>query len=159
MKLLSKDEKCWKFLLNAQETVCLQYLLQGFPLAEAAPARLTKTDTSAPARERQALLEEFLTEHRRELEKQAQLLLREEKWPVRRKVQQLHLDPAEREALIQILNDIRVTCWHALGQPETLEDPPATASPEQMQQHGLMQLAGFFEYTLIEPEVSESPKP
>jgi len=66
-------------------------------------------------------------------------------------VWRLALDAATRETLLQILNDIRVGCWHALGEPETLDVfTPKTVAEISLQ--NWMDLAGFFEQSLIELE-------
>jgi len=55
----------------------------------------------------------------------------------------------EREKLLQILNDIRVGCWRALGEPEDLHTNVAQTSTKDLAYQNLMDLAGYFEHSLI----------
>jgi hypothetical protein len=51
--------------------------------------------------------------------------------------------------LLQILNDIRVGCWNALGQREQLELKTEKLTAKELRNFGLMNIAGYFEHSLL----------
>jgi hypothetical protein len=61
----------------------------------------------------------------------------------------LTLTAEDREIMLQILNDIRVGCWHELGKPESLELQKLDCSAKELRFHSFMNLAGYFEHHLI----------
>jgi hypothetical protein len=146
MKLVKQTAGGRQYELNPLEADVLQGLLNGFPLTEPHAAKISRGDGDAAMRERAQLLNEALAEHRKELKKLAAKILaageREKSgW-------RLTLDAEAREVLLQILNDIRVGCWHALGAPESLDAVPATA--RELSFRNWMDMAGYFEQSLIE---------
>ena len=90
-----------------------------------------------------------MAEHRKELKRQAVNLITGNKLKKSAKRHLLTLTAEDREILLQILNDIRVGCWHALGEPESLEPQKRDGSPQKLLHHSLMSLAGYFEQRLI----------
>ena len=129
----------------------LRGLLLKFPFAPLGPTQASKCDDQSGAGEREKLLHESLAEHRRELKRLAQELLSDEKWQSATAGAVLTLSSETREVLLQILNDIRVGCWRALGEPADLEEPPA--SRRGLGHRTLMDLAGYFEMNLLEPDI------
>lgn len=100
--------------------------------------------------EREKLLKESLAEHRKELKNSARRLLAMEKLRPWKKGHLWTLAPAEREIFLQIMNDIRVGCWYALGQPGELDpEPGAKLTPQEFAWRSLMHMAGYFEHYLI----------
>ncbi len=150
MKLASQAGENWQYQLTRQEADILLGLLKKFPLSEPGPAQMSKTDADAKAIEREKLLTESLAQHRRELKDLAANLLGQDKWKKTETGRLLTLNGEEREILLQILNDIRIGCWHALGEPDPLEQP-ITSKP-QLAYRQLMELAGYFEMNLLELE-------
>jgi hypothetical protein len=63
----------------------------------------------------------------------------------------LTLTSESREILLQILNDIRLGCWHALGEPDDLETFGGSQFPPG--HRTLMDLAGYFEMNLLGPDM------
>ena len=90
-----------------------------------------------------------MAEHRKELKRQAVNLLTGNKLKKSERRHLLKLTAEDREIMLQILNDIRVGCWHSLGQPERLELQKLDGSPQKLRCHSLMSLAGYFEHHLI----------
>src|ERR1700744_3107219 len=121
MKRLNTTPEGIQFFLNPTELQLLDSLLKKFPFTENAAARISRHQKDKSTKEREKLLNESLAEHRRELKRSAEGLLAPEKVKPWRKGQLLTLAPDEVETLLQILNDIRVGCWRALGEPEELE--------------------------------------
>jgi hypothetical protein len=145
--------------LTLREGVLLRGLLGLYPAGAPAAAKITKSECDPKAAEREILLNESLAEHReklavaaRELAAPKKLVAKEEGWRIR-------LGPEERETLLQILNDLRVGSWRALGEPESTEPPSGPLSTEQVHHHGLMQLAAYFVVQLLDEETGVKPKP
>ena len=150
MRLVVQTGQSWQYHLDQSEADILLGMIKQFPFNELEPAQISRLGQDDQAAERQKLLAELLAEHRQELRKLGLGLLAADKWEQRENGCRLTLDAESRETLLQVLNDIRVGCWHALGQPE-LEDFIPTAKKE-LWQYNLMEVAGYFEANLLEPE-------
>ena len=89
-----------------------------------------------------------MTEHRAEKKKQMQALLADKRHLARTDTgTQLSLSPAEAEAVLQVLNDVRVGSWVLLGSPENLDaDFTEKTAPHLV----AMQMAGYFEAQFLE---------
>ena len=149
MKLLKKSEGNWRYALHQNEFDLLCHLLNKFPYTESVPAKISKTDKDSKSVEREKLLNESMAEHRKELKRQAVNLIAGNKLKISKKRYLLTLTAEDREVMLQILNDIRVGCWVALGQPESLELQELNDSPRKLRYRSIMNLAGYFEHHLI----------
>ena len=136
-----------KYELGRREGDCLKSLLQQFPITAPTHARISKTDTEPASLEREKLLNESLAEHRAELKKLAANLLTKLKGA--EKGYCLTLGPEEREIMLQILNGIRVGCWHVLGEPEELDPETMPESVREQVFFDVMNLAGYFEAAFL----------
>jgi len=149
MRLLKQGGAGWKYELNRNEGILLRTLVKEFPLSAAVVVGISRTGTDAKSAERQRLLNESLAQHRQELKRLAGKLLAanlkagKDGW-------RLSLNESEREVLLQLLNDIRVESWHALGEPENLDAFPADPSGTDLRHHHLLQVAGYFEWKMLE---------
>ncbi len=158
MKLIRSDARGFVFHFSKREKQLLLQTLQLYPLVPAAHHRLARSAESPEELERQRLLEEALAEHRRENRRQVQAFLEEP----RRFVEvesgfQLALSAPQVEWLLQVLNDIRVGSWLALGEPEPGEEP----QPDRHNAHCLLALeaCGLVESVLLAAlGVQESPR-
>ena len=149
MKLVKWQDGVWQYHLAQNEADILVGLLKKFPFTKIDPVKISETDKDPKAKEREKLLNESLAEHPKELKMQAMNLIRPEKFKRQEKGLLMTLSLDERETLLQILNDIRVGCWRALGEPEELHtEAPKTSAKEQVYRN-LMDLAGYFECSLI----------
>jgi hypothetical protein len=149
MRLKIQKGGGWQYELNAVESDLLKQLLKNFPFTGNVPVKISKADADPKSIEREKLLNESLAEHRKELKRQAKTLITAEKLKAGKEYHLLTLSAEEREILLQILNDIRVGCWRALGEPETMElHKPRDSNPAQAHQR-LMDLAGYFEHHLV----------
>lgn len=148
MKLVWQSNERWQYHLNHNEADILLGLVKKFPFTGMGPVQASKTDRDPKAAEREKLLAESLAEHRRELKKLALNLLGEDKWKKSGEDRFLTLNSESREVLLQVLNDIRVGCWHALGEPEDLDVPTKKGFGLRY----LMELAGHFEMSLLGAE-------
>ena len=158
MKLLRADQTGPVFHLVRREQQLLLETISLYPLVPAAHHRLSKSQMAGQSEENQHLLEEALAEQRQENRRQVLTMLND---PQRfREIKsgfELTLTPAQVEWLLQVLNDVRVGSWLALGEPEPGEKPDVT---EQNTKHLLaMELGGFFESGLLAAlGASESPQ-
>jgi len=150
MKLVRQTDEDWHYLLDENEFIVLQALLEKFPFTDPVRGKITKTDGEPKTRDREKLLNESLAEHRKELQEMAGHLIAPEKLQHQGKDFEMILSPDERETLLQILNDIRIGCWHALGQPDKLEPKSEQLSEEELANFSLMNVAGYFEHSLVE---------
>lgn len=151
MKLLKHSAAGWRYEMEPREGILLRTLVKEFPLTAVTTVKITRTGGDPKSAERQRLLNESLAKHRRELKQQAGRLLIDrlkdgkDGW-------RLSLTMDEREILLQLLNDIRVESWHALGEPENLDALPPDSSEPDFRHYQLMHIAGYFEYKLVEVE-------
>ena len=134
MRLLKQSGAGWKYELEQKEGMLLRALVKEFPLTAATAAKITRTGADAKSAERERLLNESLAQHRQELKQLAGKLLAarlkagKDGW-------RLALNENEREVLLQLLNDIRVESWHALGEPENLDTLPPQPSEADLRHH------------------------
>ena len=82
-------------------------------------------------------------------------LMGADKFKVCDKGWRLCLNSEEREILLQILNDIRVGSWRALGEPKNLETQNPNPTEQEQVLNNIMNLAGYFEHNLLELEEAE----
>ncbi|MEI9865997.1 MAG: hypothetical protein WDN00_15885 [Limisphaerales bacterium] len=101
-------------------------------------------------------MNESLADHREMLKLKAKSLIAADKLKVHGKHYRLFLTSQEREMLLQILNDIRVGSWHALGDPENLEERISNATEREQVFHNIMNLAGYFEHHLLNDPSAET---
>jgi hypothetical protein len=152
MKFLKRARNRYVYQLNMQEAMCLRALIKQFPLTSAAPVKISRTESGGKVTEREELLNESLAEHRDELRQKAGKFLAARRLRCGEHGWRLRVDPEEREMLLQLLNDIRVESWRALGEPEDLESQTLPAVKTGLNFHTVMQLAGFFEFELLKLE-------
>jgi hypothetical protein len=156
MRLLNQTEGGWQYQLSRGEAQALRSLIRQFPTPAKLAVKITKTDTDPKAAEREKLLHDSLAEHREELRRKAQHLIGEDRLKLQRDRYVLSIGPDDREILLQILNDLRVESWCALGQPEDL-DSPSNLSESERVHHSRMILAGYFECELLDLEQTSGP--
>lgn len=147
MKLLRADQTGFVFQLGPRAKQVLLETLQLYPLVPATHHRIAKQD-DAPSDEHQHLLDEALAEQRREHRQQIQAMIEKpDRFRKARSGFELTLTRAEIEALLQVLNDVRVGSWLALGEPEQGEEPPPT---EQNARHLIaLEVSGMFQSFLL----------
>ena len=155
MKLLKHSGAGWKYGLEPKEGMLLRALAAEFSPTSATNVKITRTRADSRSAERERLLNESLAQHRQELKRQAGKLLAARLKPGKADWQ-LSLNAADREILLQLLNDIRVESWHALDEPENLDALPPPPSEMDLRHYHLMQLAGYFEWKLLEETVDSS---
>lgn len=149
MKLFGQSSENWQYYLDEKEADILLGLVRKFPFLGQPTVEISKTDSDAHTGDREKLLAESLTEHKKELKKLVADVLGENVWTDTGQGRLLTLTPELREVLLQVLNDIRVGCWYKLGKPEVLEEK---ISRKDFTCRYLMDLAGYFEMGLLGAE-------
>lgn len=157
MKLLRTGRDRFVFQLRKREQQLLFDTLQLYPLVPPAHHRLAKTDPSPAAAEMQSLLDEALAEERRENRKRVlALLAKSHRFNEATRGFELTLTRAQMEWLLQVLNDVRVGSWLALGEPEAGQEPELNEANARYLL--ALELCGLFQSLLLEAlGVEQSP--
>lgn len=158
MILIRTDKKGLAFHLGLQEKQLLVEVLKLYPVVPAAHHRLSKKDTGTKPDENQRLLDEALAEQREENRLQIQATLDEpQRFHAMKSGVEFRLAHGEVDWLLQVLNDVRVGGWLALGAPEPGQVPKVTE--QNVRHHFAMEASGLFETALLAAlGVSESPQ-
>ena len=147
MELVRHQNEQFVFVMSAQEKLLLLSLLSLFPLTPLAHPRrqLSRLAEMPDARENQQLLAESLKAQQEHSRQWVAGLHVPECFKPAPGGFQLTLNRAEVEELLQVLNDVRIGSWLALGAPDT-EAEEELRLTEQTSAHGhRLQLAGLFE--------------
>ena len=149
MKLIRTLKGGFVFRLSPREKLLLSETVKFYPLVPASHHHLNKEGKSAKADENQRLLEESLAEHRAENRRLVLAMLDEPKRFRETKTGfELKLTHSEVEWLLQVLNDVRVGSWLALGEPEHEEMPEVTE--ENAKYYFALEISGLFQSFLLE---------
>lgn len=151
MKLLRTESDCYIFRLRQTEKDLLFRLIRLYPVVPPANQPLSRAGTGESDIENQRLLYESIEAHRKEQQTQAFAMMDNPTcfahvkggWNVR-------LSAIQIEVLLQVLNDIRVGSWIALGSPDFEEGVKVEPTETNAARLWLMETAGFFEQELIE---------
>jgi hypothetical protein len=157
VKLIRSDKRQFTFSIAPTEKQMLFQLLKLYPLVPPAHHQLSKTAEGPAHDENQRLLEESLAEQRRENRKQALAML--EKPGRFREAEdglRFSLKPSEMNWLLQVLNDVRVGAWLALGEPEEFDFPEINQANEPYPM--AMEGAGYFETHLLDALGVKNPE-
>ena len=150
MKLLQTDKDYLRFQLASGEKAALLEVLKHYPCVPPAHHRLTRKGAADPETEKQLLLDEAVAEQRAQNKRQLEALLqRPETFRRAQSHWRFTLRHGDFEWLLQVLNDVRVGSWLALGSPEQLPRS-VPDDPERASRVLVMELAGFFQMTLLE---------
>jgi hypothetical protein len=156
MKLLRADKDQLVFKLTSGEKAVLLDVLKLYPRVPPGQHRLTRGKKDDTHAENQRLLDEALAEQRARNQRQLQALLeRKETFQQADRAWQFTLRRGDFEWLLQVLNDVRVGSWIALGSPEELpRHLPADSATAATA--CAMELAGLFQMTFLETVEGEA---
>lgn len=147
MHLVSTSHGAFRFQISRGEKRMLFAVLAQYPLVPAAHHRFSHTED---AKDGQALLEESLAEHRRAHRKQVMSLLRaKSRFRANKNGWRFSLKPAQMEWLLQVLNDVRVGSWIALGAPDGPREMLKALNEKTARAFHLMEAAGLFQMVLL----------
>jgi hypothetical protein len=152
MKLVKQTQKGFQYELNGEDAESLCFLIKQFPIRTFSEAKISRTDSSLNAMEREQLINESLRAHRAELKRKARGLVLPEKFTKSGRKLFYRITLRSRETMLQILNDIRVESWRILGEPENPEECIFRLKGEKFKYYHFMRLAGYFEYHFLNLE-------
>jgi len=151
VKLIRTRRDKLVFEISQSEKRLLFDVLKLYPLISPTHHRLTKSARTAKHDENQKLLEESLAAQREENRKNVRAMLDE---PGHFKEMasglQLTISRPEIEWLLQVLNDVRVGSWIALGSPDPERDRKIAFNKKMMPHFRMMELAGAFEMVFLD---------
>lgn len=137
-----------KFLLEfkREEKTLLLQLLKLYPLVPESYHRLTRDKKLPHREENQQLLDEALKSQREQNQKAIGAFMNEPgRFTTSDTGSKAAFSRAELEWLLQVVNDVRVGCWIAMGSPGYEAKKKARAGGEFLQHLMFMELAGAFE--------------
>lgn len=151
MKLLSADKNQFVFQIGKREKDLLFELIGRYPQVPAASARHRVSTKNTGDAEQQRLLDEALAAHRQQSKRQVLAMLNEPKrFHADSTGYRFTLSPPQVEWLLQVLNDVRVGSWIALGSPDTEKGERVPLNAKTLPHLWPMEAAGHFEASLIE---------
>jgi len=146
--LLHAAKGKYAFRMSESEKSLLFTLFELYPRVASAASLSAREGRSRQSKETEALLEEALAEQRAETKKQLKGFLADGKrFEQTEKGWKFSLTDVEAEWLLQVLNDIRVGSWVALGSPEERLDE---MNESNMRDFWAMEISGRFEMILLE---------
>jgi hypothetical protein len=148
LKLIRTKNDQLTFSLGRKEKQLLVQILKMYPLVPSSHHRLCKTNETAVRAEDQRLLDEAVAEQRNQNRKRIQVFLDDpRRFHEAASVIKLLLMREEIEWLLQVLNDVRVGAWLALGEPDELSLPEIneTNAPTFF----AMEVSGHFQTELL----------
>lgn len=148
MRFISCIDGQFSFRLSPHEKRVLFQLLSLYPLV---PKGYHELSRGQEREEDQQLLEEALDERRQENKQQVLALVegKTKALPGKPGVL-LELNGEELESLLQVLNDIRVGGWLALGSPDGPGELKAAINENTSSFYWAMETAGHFQMVLLE---------
>lgn len=155
MKLQGFDEESgrYTFRLEAPERDWFKQVLQSFPVQQ--------TPLQAAGVAPNEVIEKALAAGREKQKQEAEIFLRAGKMEIDADFNEfwdLTLSVGEVEALLQILNNIRVGTWVRLGKPDPRLETPLPEAPEEemVRAHMMMHACAAWQGTLmaaVDPEM------
>ena len=150
MNFVNFDGERFVFQLNRREKHLLFHTLRLYPLIPSAHHRITQSGGNVENVPDQKLLEEALAEQRKENKRQLETMLKD---PARFKEvhggYEFFLSKPQVEWLLQVLNDIRIGSWLALGSPDEKKGKAAALTKQNSQFVWFMEFSGYFEMLLL----------
>jgi hypothetical protein len=158
VKFLKADKDNLVFQISKREKRMLFDVLALYPLLPATYQRLTGTVQTEEEKANQQLLEEAMGAHQRENKKQL-LAMMENPQRFKENHAGYHciLGVHQVEWLLQVLNDVRVGSWLALGSPDEKKGKSVSLQPGGVRYLWAMEICGFFESVLLSARQGEGP--
>ena len=158
MKLIRTKREKLVFEISLPEKRLLFEVLKLYPLISATHHRLSKTARSAQHDENQRLLEESLAAQREVNRKNVRAMLdKPGHFQAAASGFQLTLSGPEIEWLLQVLNDVRIGSWVALGAPDPEQGKKIVFNEKILPHFRMMELAGAFEMVFLDALSGRAP--
>lgn len=140
------DNRCL-LELGAREKELLLALLKMYPCIPPAHQRLSKAGAGTDLQSAQRLLDDALAEQRARNKRQVQALFADPgRWVATEGGWKVSVTTSEIEWLLQVLNDVRVGSWLALGSPEQRVE---TLTEKNAPHLWAMEMSGSFQMALL----------
>ena len=159
MKLIRTRREKFVFAISPQEKGLLDEVLKLYPLVSATHHRLSRKSNIVQPNDHQRLLEESLAAQREVNRKNVQAMLEKPgHFQTTAAGSQLTVSGPEIEWLLQVLNDVRVGSWIALGSPDPEQDKKIVFDKKMLPHFRMMELAGAFEMVFLDALSGPAPK-
>jgi hypothetical protein len=157
MRFLHANEDGYGFEFSLREKQLLFKVLSLYPLIPGTHNRLSRT-AGAEGEENQKLLEESLAAHREETRHMVQTLLKNPRcFQLKGSGYRWDASRGDMEWLLQVLNEVRVGSWLALGSPNLQASKNVVPTEENHEHYWAMDIAGGFEMIFIAALSGELP--
>jgi hypothetical protein len=146
------------FEIGRGEKALLFEMLRLYPLVSPTHHRLSRKSNIAQPKDHQRLLEESLAAQREENRKNVRTLL-DEPGRFQSTPAGFHfkITRTEIEWLLQVLNDVRVGSWIALGSPDTQQEEKIVLNEKTAPRIRSMEVAGAFEMVFLDALSGHTP--
>jgi hypothetical protein len=150
MKQLRFTQKKFQFEMDRTEKFLLFHVLKLYPAVPASHHRLSKDRHISNRDENQHLLDEALKAQRIEQRKQVESLLKDpHRFVAFEDGYRISFTRDEIEWLLQVLNDVRVGSWIAIGSPDLQMENKKRLAKQAIPHLMAMDAAGFFETNFL----------
>ena len=147
MKVIRSSKEKLVVQLSRQEKLLLIKILDLYPLVPSSYQKLSRAGEAKDREGNQRLLDEALAEQRDVNKRRLRQFLEDPRtFEQGQGACRMHLGQGDLEWLLQILNDVRVGSWIALGSPQA---KPPRMNHETTPQFWVMEIAGFLEASLV----------
>lgn len=147
MKLIKTERGSFHFQIGAKERELLFEVLRLYPAIPPAHQRLSRSEDK---REDQELLDAALAEQRAQNKKQVTAMLKaKSRFRKNKTGWRFSIAAGQMEWLLQVLNDVRVGSWLALGSPDGPVAILAALNNRTAPHFWAMEMAGHFQATLL----------
>lgn len=145
MKRISATDKAITFEFEPRERDAMVHVLRLYPIVPADHHAASKDA------EQQRVIAEALAEHRAGNKRAvATWLAAPERFAPHKSRVRFTLKREDIEWFLQVINDVRVGNWLMLGSPELQDIKPNTLSAENLPRWFAMELAGYFQMSVLE---------
>lgn len=146
MKRIRSHGENLEFEINLREKALLLHVLREYPCVPGSHHRLSKNSDAPGDDDNQRLLEESLASHREENRKRMTTwLTAKDRFKPAKNGFHFALERTDLEWLLQVLNDVRVGNWIALGSPDLEQGGDWLLDPKKIPYARTMEIAGAFQ--------------
>jgi hypothetical protein len=147
VKFIKAEKETFCFQIDSREKRLLFQVLERYPLVPVSHHQICKGEER---REDQALLEEAVVAQRKAHKRQVQALMRSKsRFREHKHGYQFSLKAPQMEWLLQVLNDVRVGSWLAIGSPDGPVETYAALNEKTAPYFWAMEVAGHFQMILL----------
>jgi hypothetical protein len=150
MRVSKRDDGAWSFDLNPKEKLLLREALAAYPVLDPAYQTLSKSASPEQLQASRELLREALAAQQEENRRMLRDMFGAARSPASSGRWQFTLDGRQVESLLQVLNDVRVGHWQALGCPDASAEARLEPTLPHLRSLLLMRLSGHFQTLLLE---------